>query len=159
MQQTQREVILLKPTPAFWHLLKAYLPKSFYPDFDMLHVDVTAYTFMAYDSDQELIKAIERHHNEMFKYELERWLGVGKAKHLKSSFFDFTCCFKFEALPQVFHLNSPVTQGNFLFQIKPGIAVVASFDNAEDVMPFIEQHFPQGLDMELHSHLVHMKNE
>ncbi|MDX2347156.1 MAG: hypothetical protein QNK11_09830, partial [Legionella sp.] len=96
MQLKQREVILLKPTPAFLSFLAGQLPEVALPNLKLLQTDTTAYTLPLHETEDELLDTLEANFLRMFQYEIKRWLGAEALLNLNASFLDFLCCFKFE---------------------------------------------------------------
>lgn len=119
MQQRQREVLFLRPTPAFLSFLKAQLPQATLPELDIIQTDLTAYTLPVYSSEDELLDVIEANSPYMFRYEVERWFGLGNARYLNISFFDFLCCFKFELHSHIVLLEPTVLSGTHILRVKP----------------------------------------
>ncbi len=119
MQLKPREVILLKPTPAFLTFLAGQLPKEALPALSLLQTDTTAYTLPLHESDDALLDTLEAHFPYMFQYEIRRWLGDEVLLSLKASFLDFLCCFKFELHSHMVVLETSFEKGQQLIRVKP----------------------------------------
>jgi hypothetical protein len=119
MQQCHREIVILKPTSVFLSFLGAQAPGIELPSLEILQADTTAYTIMKQDGEEETLDEIERHFSNMFRHEINRWLG-GKAHNpIEGSFLDFLCCFKFEMHSQIVLMESAVEAGRMLICTKP----------------------------------------
>ncbi len=119
MQQSYREVVILKPTSVFLSFLAAQGPDIELPSLDILQADTTAYTIMKQDGEEETLDEIERHFPAMFRYEINRWLGGKASNPIEGSFLDFLCCFKFEMHSQIVIMESSIEQGQSLLCTKP----------------------------------------
>ncbi|MDF1677332.1 MAG: hypothetical protein P1U32_01395 [Legionellaceae bacterium] len=119
MQLKPREVVLLKPTPAFLTFLAGQLPKEALPAFDLLQTDTTAYTLPLHESDDALLDMLEMNFPYMFQYEVKRWLGDEVLLSLNASFLDFLCCFKFEMHAHMVVLETAFEEGQQLLRVKP----------------------------------------
>ncbi|MCH9756013.1 MAG: hypothetical protein K0U37_02315 [Gammaproteobacteria bacterium] len=145
MQQAQREVILLKPTPAFLSFLAGQLPETALPDLNLLQTDTTAYTLPLHETDDALLDTLESHFLWMFQYEIKRWLGDKALLNLNASFLDFLCCFKFEIHSHIVLLESSCEAGQQLLRVKPRSFLLKKMqsrwieDDDEDVATLIEQ--------------------
>lgn len=105
MQESEHEIIVLKPTKRFLSFLLNIRPDVEWLDIQSFQKDTTAYTLPRHHSDDELLEEIEKHFPEMFQHEVARWLGEDASKKVKSSFFDFLCFFKFELHTQMVCFN------------------------------------------------------
>ena len=119
MQQSDREVIILKPTNVFLSFLEAQLPHLDLPDIKTLQTDTTAYTISKHESEEETLDEIERHFPTMFRHEIARWLGKDARNEIEGSFLDFLCCFKFELHSQIVLMEPSMDAGQQLLCIKP----------------------------------------
>lgn len=120
MQQCQREVIFLKPTSALLSFLAKHLPDNTpLPDLNIMQRDTTAYTIPVYESDDILLNTIEHHFSYMFRYELERWMGVEATLDIHATFLDFLCCFKFEVHSNIILLEPSMQHGKQLLRVRP----------------------------------------
>lgn len=119
MQQKQREVLFLRPTPAFLSFLREQLPQAKLLELEALQTDLTAYSLPVYSSEDELLNIIETHFPYMFRYEVERWFGLGSALLMKTSFLDFLCCFKFELHSHIVLLEPTIFCGTQVLRVRP----------------------------------------
>jgi hypothetical protein len=119
MQLKQREVILLKPTPAFLSFLAGQLPEAALPNLKLLQTDTTAYTLPLHESNDALLDTLEANFKFMFQYEVKRWLGDDAFLNLNASFLDFLCFFKFEIHDHIIVLESSFKSGQQLLRVKP----------------------------------------
>jgi len=119
MQQCQREVIFLKPTPALLSFLAEQLPNTTLPDLNSIQIDTTAYTIPVHETDDALLDTIEHHFFYMFQYEIERLLGEEAALGIKATFLDFLCCFKFEVHSNIVLLEPSMQDGKQLLRVTP----------------------------------------
>jgi hypothetical protein len=120
MQHKQRDVIFLKPAPAFLSFLKTHLPHSPMPSLRALQTDTTAYSLPQHDNnDDALLDTIESHFESMFRHEISRWLGIDATRDLKASFLDFLCCFKFEFHTHLVLLESSCEANQMVLRLKP----------------------------------------
>ncbi|MCH9689626.1 MAG: hypothetical protein K0U24_08100 [Gammaproteobacteria bacterium] len=119
MQLESREVILLKPTPAFLSFLAGQLPETVLPAFNLLQTDTTAYTLPLHETEEALLETIEALFPTMFQHEIKRWLGDEAALGLNASFLDFLCCFKFEVHSHMLVLESAFENNQQLLRVKP----------------------------------------
>ena len=101
MQESEQEVIVLKPTKQFLSFLLDQPSDIEWLDLQSFQKDTTAYTFPRHETDEGLLDEIEKHFPEMFQHEVERWLGKDASRNVSSSFFDFLCFFKFELHTQL----------------------------------------------------------
>ncbi|WP_133130058.1 hypothetical protein [Legionella yabuuchiae] len=119
MQQSQWEVVILKPTSVFRSFLAAQLPGVEIPDLSLLQTDTTAYTLPKHDDEEEMLDEIEKHFPAMFRHEISRWLGDDARNDIEGSFLDFLCCFKFELHSQIVLMEPSLQDGHQLVCIKP----------------------------------------
>ncbi len=119
MEQSQWEVIILKPTSLFLSFLAAQNPDLDLPNFSLLQTDNTAYVIHKQFNEEAMVDEIERHYPLMFKHEISRWLGEDAVKEFEASFLDFLCCFKFETHSQIVLMEPDITDGGQLLCIKP----------------------------------------
>tara|TARA_Y100000588_G_C14235714_1_gene917210 strand:- start:1372 stop:2025 length:654 start_codon:yes stop_codon:yes gene_type:complete len=119
MEQSQWEVVILKPTYVFRSFLEAQLPDIEIPELDKLQRDSTAYTIKKHDCEEASLDELERNYAMMFRHEVSRWLGQEAAENLKASFLDFLCCFKFEMHSQIVLMEPTLSEGHQLVCIKP----------------------------------------
>lgn len=119
MQQSNREVIILKPTKVFLSFLEAQLPYVDLPDLKTLQIDTTAYTIPKLDNEEDTLNEIEKHFPTMFRHEIARWLGEDSHNEIEGSFLDFLCCFKFEMHSQIVLMEPTLQDGHQLLCIKP----------------------------------------
>ncbi|MDF1646929.1 MAG: hypothetical protein P1U61_08140 [Legionellaceae bacterium] len=119
MQLEPREVILLKPTPAFLSFLAGQLPEAALPSLNILQTDTTAYTLPLHENEEALLETLEKHFPTMFQYEIKRWLGEKALLSLNASFLDFLCCFKFEVHSHMVVLESSFECEQQLLRVKP----------------------------------------
>lgn len=119
MEQSQWEVVILKPTFVFRSFLEAQLPDMTVPSLDKLQRDATAYTIKKHDSEEASLEELEKNYLIMFRHEVARWLGQDAAAHFKASFLDFLCCFKFEMHSQIVLMEPSLSDGHQLVCIKP----------------------------------------
>lgn len=143
MQQSYREIVILKPTSVFLSFLAAQGPEVELPSLALLQADTTAYTIAKQDGEEETLDEIERHFPAMFRHEINRWLG-GKARNpIEGSFLDFLCCFKFEMHSQVVIMEPSVEHGRSLLCIKPRSVLLkwikSSIEEQEDPSDVMER--------------------
>ncbi len=119
MQLKPREVIILKPTPAFLSFLAGQLPEVCLPDLRLLQTDTTAYTLPLHETEEALLDTLEVQFPLMFQHEIKRWLGDEVLLNLNASFLDFLCCFKFEIHSHMVLLESSFKSGQQLLRVKP----------------------------------------
>jgi len=119
MQQSEWEIIVLKPTRAFLTFLSSQLPEVNLPDLRSIQSDNTAYVISKQENDEETLNEIERHFAFMFRHEIARWLGEDARNDIEGSFLDFLCCFKFELHSQIFLMEDCFSEGHHLLRIKP----------------------------------------
>jgi len=119
MQQCQREVIFLKPTPALLSFLSEQLPNAMLPDLNSIQINTTAYTIPVHKTDEILLDMIEHHFSYMFQKEIERLLGAEAVLGIQATFLDFLCCFKFEVHSNIVLLESSIHDGKQLLRVKP----------------------------------------
>jgi hypothetical protein len=145
MQLKPREVILLKPTPAFLSFLAGQLPEVSLPDLHLVQTDTTAYTLPLHETEDALLDTLEKNFPLMFQHEIKRWLGDEALLNLNASFLDFLCCFKFELHPHIVVLESSFESGQQLLRVKPRALFLKKMqDNAfeadeEDVATLVRQ--------------------
>lgn len=128
MQQSQWEIIILKPTHVFLSFLASQNPHVELPELSLLQTDATAYAIHRQASEEETLEEIERHFSLMFKHEVSRWLGDDHDE-LNGSFLDFLCCFKFEMHSQIVLMESSMTDAHHLLCIKPRSVLVKCKEN------------------------------
>lgn len=119
MQQSQREIVILKPTSVFYSFLTAQLPEGCLPEIELLHYNNTAYVINKGQTEDEVLNEIERHYPAMFRHEIKRWLGDKARNSIENSFLDFLCCFKFELHSHIACFESDIADGKSLLRIKP----------------------------------------
>lgn len=119
MQQSYREIVILKPTSVFLSFLAAQGSEVELPSLALLQADTTAYTIVKQDGEEETLDEIERHFPVMFRHEINRWLGSDARHPIEGSFLDFLCCFKFEMHSQLVVMEPSVEHGQTLLCIKP----------------------------------------
>ncbi|MDP1603296.1 MAG: hypothetical protein Q8M03_08530 [Legionella sp.] len=119
MQQSQWEVIILKPTSVFSSFLASQVPDIDLPDLRLLQTDCTAYVIPKQKNDEETLNEIERHFAFMFRHEICRWLGANARNEIEGSFLDFLCCFKFELHSHIVLLENSLAEGAQLLRINP----------------------------------------
>lgn len=119
MQQSHREIVILKPTSVFLSFLAAQAPGVVLPSLEIVQTDTTAYTILKQDGDEETLDEIERHFSTMFRHEISRWSGNKARNLIEGSFLDFLCCFKFEMHSQIVLMEPSIEQGRQLICIKP----------------------------------------
>lgn len=143
MQQSHREVIVLKPTSVFLSFLAAQAPDVDLPPLEVLQADATAYTILKQDGEEETLDEIERHFSSMFRYEIRRWLGDETTNPIEGSFLDFLCCFKFEMHSQILLMEPTIEQGKQLICIKPRSVLLkwikSSAESQEDYCDLLER--------------------
>lgn len=126
MQQLEREVIFLKPTPVFLSFLREALPTQSLPTLKALQKNTSAYTLPRHATDDELLDTIESHFLTMFTHEVNRRFGENAIEHIKASFLDFLCCFKFEIHSHIVVLASSIEAGQQVLRLKPRPALLES---------------------------------
>ncbi|KTC64914.1 Uncharacterised protein (plasmid) [Legionella adelaidensis] len=119
MQQSQWEVVILKPTQVFLSFLSTQLPDIELPELRLIQTDTTAYVIPKFDDEEKTLDEIERHYTRMFSHEISRWLGEDIGNEVKASFLDFLCCFKFELHSQIVLMESSIQSGQQLLCVKP----------------------------------------
>lgn len=119
MQQSEREVVILKPTKVFLSFLASQLPEMELPSLELLQTDATAYTITRHDTEEATLDEIEKHFPTMFHHELSRWLGEDVQNEIEGSFLDFLCCFKFELHSQIVLMENRIAEGKQLLRLKP----------------------------------------
>ncbi len=124
MQLQPREVLLLKPTPAFLSFLAAQLPGTALPPLRLLQTDTTAYTLPLHETEEALLDTLEAKFLSMFQYEVKRWLGDEILFNLNASFLDFLCCFKFEMHSHMIVLEPSFQAGQQLLRVKPRLLLL-----------------------------------
>ena len=143
MEQSQWEVIFLKPTSVFLSFIAAQLPGIDLPELRFLQADTTAYAIRKQASEEETLDEIEKHFPRMFRHEICRWLGENARNEIEGSFFDFLCCFKFEMHSQIVLMEPSITKGHQLLCIKPRSVLLrwmkSSVADQDDVSSTIER--------------------
>ena len=119
MEQSQWEIIFLKPTSVFLSFIASQLPDIELPDLRLIQTDTTAYAIRKQASEEATLDEIERHFPRMFRHEICRWLGEDARNEIEGSFLDFLCCFKFEMHSQIVLMEPSITKGHQLLCIKP----------------------------------------
>ncbi|RUQ79218.1 hypothetical protein [Legionella septentrionalis] len=119
MQQSQWEIVILKPTSLFLSFLASQLPEVDLPDLNLLQTDTTAYIIPRHDNEEDTLDEIERHFTTMFRHEICRWLGKDARNEIEGSFLDFLCCFKFELHSQIVLMEPSIHAGQQLLCVKP----------------------------------------
>ena len=119
MEQSQWEIIILKPTSVFLSFLADQFPDSELPEMDLLQIDTTAFALQKQASEEETFDEIERQFKLMFKHEISRWICLDACKEVEGSFLDFLRCFKFEFHSQIVLMEPSMTEGQHLLCIKP----------------------------------------
>lgn len=135
MQQSQWEVIILKPTAVFLSFLASQLPRANLPDLRLLQTDNTAYVIAKQKDDEETLNEIERHFSRMFRHEICRWLGDEARNEIEGSFLDFLCCFKFELHSQIVLMEDTFESGKQLIRIKPRSVLLKWMKTAVEDQP------------------------
>ena len=145
MQLEPREVILLKPTPAFVSFLAGQLPEAVVPSLHLLQTDITAYTLPLHDTEDALLETLEMLFPLMFEHEIKRWFGDEILLEMKASFFDFLCCFKFELHSHLVVLEPSFEADQQLLRVRPRAFLLKkiqdqAFEAAEeDIATWVEQ--------------------
>lgn len=143
MEQSQWEVIILKPTSVFLSFLAAQLPDINLPDLSLLQTDNTAYVIRRQNSEEATIDEIERHFHLMFRHEISRWLGEDARNDVEGSFLDFLCCFKFEMHSQIVLMETSVEAGRQLLCVKPRSVLLnwmrATVEDQDDLTSILER--------------------
>lgn len=119
MQQREREIVVLKPTPTFLSFLRAYDPELKLPSLSSLKKNMTAYSMPRHASDDILLDEIERNYILMFRHEIQRVSKTVDLDKLQVSFLDFLCCFKFELHAQVIVMEASIEEGQQVVCVKP----------------------------------------
>lgn len=119
MQQSEWEIIVLKPTRVFLTFLASQLPDVELPSLKTLQSDNTAYVIARQNDDEATLNEIERHFATMFRHEICRWLGADARNQIEGSFLDFLCCFKFEMHSHILLMENTFGAGQQLLRIKP----------------------------------------
>lgn len=119
MQQSQSEIIILRPTSVFLAFLAAQIPENELPSLQLLQTDNTAYVIPKCSSDEATLLEIEKHFPRMFRHEISRWLGTDARNSIETSFLDFLCCFKFEMHSHIILLESEIKAGKQVLVFKP----------------------------------------
>lgn len=135
MQQSQWEIIILKPTAVFLSFLASQLPHANLPDLRLLQTDNTAYVIAKQKDDEETLNEIERHFAFMFRHEICRWLGDEARNEIEGSFLDFLCCFKFELHSQIVLMEDTFDNGKQLIRIKPRSVLLKWMKTAVEDQP------------------------
>ena len=143
MQQSQWEIIILKPTQVFLSFLASQLPDVELPDLRLLQTDTTAYAIRKQEDDEATLDEIERHFPAMFRHEICRWLGDEARNEIEGSFLDFLCCFKFEMHSQIVLMESSIEQGHQLICVKPRSVLLkwikSSVEDQSDLVSVLER--------------------
>lgn len=145
MQQSHREVVILKPTSVFLSFLSAQAPNADLPELEVMQTDSSAFTIYKQDGEEETLDEIERHYSTMFRHEIARWLGEDAAFSIEGSFLDFLCCFKFEMHSQMVLMEHNLEQGRNLLCVKPRSVLLkwvksaAASEGAEDICAVMER--------------------
>lgn len=143
MQQSHREVVILKPTSVFLSFLTAQAPEMDLPPLTVLQMDTTAYTIERQEGEEETLDEIERHFPTMFRHEIRRWLGDKATKPIEGSFLDFLCCFKFEMHSQIVLMEPSIERGQQLLCVKPRSVLLnwikSSADRQEELADVLER--------------------
>lgn len=143
MEQSQWEVIILKPTSAFLSFLAAQVPNVELPELTILQVDTTAYLIKKQVSEEATLDEIGRHYHQMFKHEISRWLGDDTRLQTKGSFLDFLCCFKFELHSQIVLMEPSIDEGHQLLCIKPRSVLIkwmkSSIEDKDEMTNILER--------------------
>lgn len=119
MQPTQWEIILLKPSPPFLSFIEAQMPLASLPEYRLLQTNNTGYVLEQQESEEALLDEIERLYPQIFKYEIQRWVGPHAVESIKTSFLDFLCCFKFDLHTHILLMEPSIVDANQLISIKP----------------------------------------
>ncbi len=119
MQESQWEIVILKPTKVFLTFLASQIPDIDLPDLSVLQTDTTAYVIRKQEDDEATLDEIERHFSFMFRHEISRWLGENARNEIEGSFLDFLCCFKFELHSQIVLMEPSLADGQQLICVKP----------------------------------------
>lgn len=135
MQQSQWEIIILKPTTVFLSFLASQLPHINLPDLRLLQTDNTAYAIGKQKDDEDTLNEIERHFPRMFRHEICRWLGEDARNEIEGSFLDFLCCFKFELHSQIVLMEDSFESGKQLIRIKPRSVLLKWMKTAVEDQP------------------------
>ncbi|OGV28946.1 MAG: hypothetical protein A3E88_02625 [Legionellales bacterium RIFCSPHIGHO2_12_FULL_35_11] len=95
MKYKESKVLLLKPAGKFISFIQFNFPNLNWNGLDA-QFDQTAYILPESSDDDGLILEMEKFYSEIFQNELEKIIGNKLAKKVKTTFFDFLSCFKFE---------------------------------------------------------------
>ncbi len=143
MEQSQWDVIILKPTSVFLSFLATQLPEIDLPDLRLLQIDTTAYAMRKQLNEEATLDEIERHFPRMFRHEIRRCLGEKARNEIEGSFLDFLCCFKFELHSQIVLMEPSITKGHQLLCIKPRSVLLkwmkSSIEDQEDQTSILER--------------------
>jgi hypothetical protein len=143
MQQSQWEVVILKPTSVFYSFLASQLPESLLPEVHLLQKDNTAYVISNFNDDESTLNELEKHYPYMFRHEIRRWLGLDAYNEIENSFLDFLCCFKFELHSQIVLMEPSIEQGRQLIRIKPRSVLLKwmkdTVDEGDEVVELIDK--------------------
>lgn len=125
MQQSQWEIVILKPTEVFRSFLAAFLPEEVeLPELSVLQTDTTAYRIRKQSDEEATFDEIYQHFSVMFRHEISRWLGEDAHKEIEGSFLDFLCCFKFEFHSRIVLMEASIEEGQQLICVKPKTVLV-----------------------------------
>jgi len=119
MQHEQWEILILKPTTGFISFLEQRLPDFDMPSLSSMQVDNTAYTFKKQSTEEATLDEVAKHYQNMFQFEITRWVGECEFERIGASFLDFLCCFKFEFHTQIVLMEPSMDDGHQVLCIKP----------------------------------------
>lgn len=119
MKPSKWEVVILKPTPVFQSFIASQFEEADAPNIRLMLTDTTAYVIPKRETDEKTLDEIEKHYEEMFSHEIQRWLGDEAHHHMEGSFLDFLCCFKFELHSQIVVMEECIEAGHQLIRIRP----------------------------------------
>ncbi len=119
MEKSQRDILILRPTPAFLSFLSEQLPDAELPELRWLQADPTAYTLSRQPSEEATLDELERHYQTIFRHEITRCVGETLSAEVDGGFLDFLCCFKFEFHSHMVLMESSLSEGQQLLCIKP----------------------------------------
>lgn len=143
MEQSQWEIVILKPTSVFLSYLETHYPDIELPELQIMQADTTAYTLQSQDRDEGVFEEIERHFLLMFRHEIDRWVGLDASKDVEHSFLDFLCCFKFELHSEIVLMEPSITEGHHLLCIKPRSVLIkwmkSSIEDQNEIISILER--------------------
>lgn len=105
------QVVFIKPTSVFYAFLLSQLGEEKLPDYKLLTVDTTAFLIPYFQEEEKTIEFIASIYPNIFKYEIQRWLGKEVKNAIFERYDDFVSCFRLSYHSYVFS-TTPLTSKN-----------------------------------------------